>query len=583
MIVANLTGRFPPACSHFNSILAHKKSRIISTAVILLMGLSLSSGLMAAAVTFWSPADGCAAIAGTWYSDGNEDTDTDTCTMTQDRADTITIPFGNTPFTLDGAGYEIQGLTLGADSVVLKNIKIDAQGAGTGLFIFEAHHVTVTNLEISNTPVGILLRGSGNNVITNNSISINGSSAHSGVWFDPTTVGNFPDETFLGSNQNELKDNVITANGSGEKIGVRLGSFSQGNDISGNTISNLNWGLKVMAVNSTAHEIHQNNFIDNSNAIGASPSNGDFDSNYYSTYDEAIEGCFDSGPQDGVCDDGYTFVGGAVDNLPWTTVDGGSNMPDAATEVTAAAGGTVSTIDQSVVIDVGPNSVDGDTTIEVYVEQVTNPDIIVGNNDYFDTALAIYQFSPDGTTFDPEALLTLSVDVSGLTESERSLISIYRQEDTDGDDDIDANDGFRMIAGTVCSIEESSDTAICVAPIDHFSKYAIILLSDSDEDGVPDSDDLCPDTSPDGFDANGDGCFLAFTQCTVDQYERTPPSQTSDRYCEAISTCTVDQYEFAPPTSSSNRMCACKIAIKSECVPGGDIVSCSGFESCPTE
>jgi hypothetical protein len=189
------------------------------------------------------------------------------------------------------------------------------------------------------------------------------------------------------------------------------------------------------------------------------------------------------------------------------------NVPDATGMVTVADGGTVATSDQSVVIDVAPNSVVGDTTIEIYQDLITNPDITVGNSGDFDTALAIYQFGPDGTTFDPEAFLTLTINVTALTELQRSLISVYRHEDTDNDEDIDEDDGFIMIEGTVCSIEENpvnTFTAICVAPIDHFSSYAIIMLNDSDGDGVDDSDDLCPDTSSGGFDADADGCMDTF-------------------------------------------------------------------------
>ena len=57
-------------------------------------------------------------------------------------------------------------------------------------------------------------------------------------------------------------------------------------------------------------------------------------------------------------------------------------------------------------------------------QAVTNPEIIIGDNQDLGTAIALYEFGPDGTEFDPAALLTLKIDVTALTEIERASLSI---------------------------------------------------------------------------------------------------------------------------------------------------------------
>ena len=411
--------------------------------------------------------------------------------------------------TLDSSGGQ-RRINVAGDDITIKNMTIVGQGSADGIFTYKRNGLTISNVHISNVFHGIVLRGSSGSVITDSSISAAGGK---GVEIS-VDLGS----SIVGGSGNTLMNTTVTGTGSPGSLGVYLEYGTHNNTIVGNTISNFEIGLRQY-YNSDWNTVYQNNFIDNTGSpILAYTSNSVFNlsapngGNYYSNFDEAAEGCWDSN-QDGFCDDPYVSLFGATDYLPFTTQDGGLNTPDATGTVTVADGGTVSTGDGSVVIDVEADSVAGDTTIEVYLEEITNPDIIVGDNSYFDTAMAIYEFGPDGTEFNPAALLTLTIDVTALTPTQRGLISIYRHEDTDFDGDIDGDDGFREIPGTICTVSEdpiNTFVSTCTAPIEHFSTYAIILLNDSDEDGIPDSADVCPAISSAGFDADNDGCIDSF-------------------------------------------------------------------------
>jgi len=466
-------------------------------------------------------------IAGTWLSasnchvigDWNEVTQT--CTMTADYDGGININHPTSGITLDGNGHTItytqenndqRGVLIGGYQNTVKNLNIIGTSTtqayyGAGIFIFgyydeeAGNNNTISNVTISGASIGITARyGADNNNITDNII------------FDVQSIGV---EIGYESNGNNITGNVVSSNYistdyycSDCNDGIQIQFNSNNNTISSNTISKFNYGVK----DDSASNVFNNNFIDISYVpIVNYSGSGTYNNNYYSDYDEVIEGCTDSN-QDGICDAPYQFIAwmDATDYSPWVNPDGWLTTSDASGTVTSDSGGTVSTDDGGVVIDILAGAVDGDVTITVELVDVTEPDIIIGNSTNTATALAIYEFGPDGTEFTTAAAITLIIDVTDLSYYQRALISIYRHEDTDNDGDIDSDDGYVEIPNTVCEIsagDYDTDIATCTASIEHFSTYAIILPDDTDGDGIADSNDMCPLEDATGFDIDNDGCI----------------------------------------------------------------------------
>ncbi len=137
---------------------------------------------------------------------------------------------------------------------------------------------------------------------------------------------------------------------------------------------------------------------------------------------------------------------------------------------------------------------------------------------------------------------------------------------------------------------------------------------DTDGDGISDADELAgilgftdpnnPDTDGDGFPDNMEifvvgtdptdpcdifnsaacqggtscnedeydnaGLCTALTVCTVDQYESTAPTETSDRECTALTVCAEGEFEAEPPTLTSDRVCLPIPMVDIDIKPGSD-------------
>ncbi len=202
-------------------------------------------------------------------------------------------------------------------------------------------------------------------------------------------------------------------------------------------------------------------------------------------------------------------AGDLCDACPADPTDTCHTSGSSAQEVGAGSGGTVTTPDGNANLDVAPGALLQDTTIAVTATATLPNDppvdvkLTLGNG--IGQVIAEYDFQPDGTVFDPAALLTLTADVSDLNANQRNRLNIYV---------FDSNqNNFVPVDVPACTINENvpgTFTAICSVPVTHFSRYGYLAPLDSDGDGVEDSfppvTDNCPQVAnPDQSDCDGDG------------------------------------------------------------------------------
>ncbi len=520
----------------------------------LFLGVSLMlaaaySSTVSAIVFFGANEADCGSINGSW------DGPNLTCRLTADYEGDIFLTSGASGMTLDGAGYEVKlGPTGGqiqilGSNITFKDLRIVSSQPDTGFGIYingnsgGGDNNTISNVTISGTWKGIVAgNGADDNIISNNIIS-----GQNGI------------EINNGSSKNQVTGNIVSTNypnGNGITIGTS-GAASRENIVSENTISNFIYGVNDGQFSENS-DVFNNNFFGNNISIAPLNhirGNGSslYHANHYDVFDTVAEGCSDNN-LDGICDSAYTLIFGraSADPVPWVTLDGWlNNTSDASGIVTASTGGTVATDDGGVVIDVAANSVGFDTTITVDLVAVTEPDVVVGPSASTATALAIYDFGPDGTTFDPAALITLIIDVTDLSSAERSLISIYRHEDTNSDGVINSDDAFVEVPGAECEISTGSYSstiiATCTAPVVHFSTYAIILPDDTDGDGVADDHELCPGTVF-GELADRNGCSDSQVDSDHDQICDSSAPSNGPSMCSGADNCplvaNLDQTDF---------------------------------------
>ena len=209
-----------------------------------------------------------------------------------------------------------------ADGITLEGNghKITGDGTGIGVEIISATGVTVQNLDISHFISGIYLTGSNANTVTNNIISYTSY----GVNFVGASTNNLISSNFFYNNVNGVHAWPSTSNGNT----VTLNTFYQ----SGH--EQVQW-----------HETNDNNLVYHNNFLNpqltqiidecigctnqySTASGG----NFYSNYNEPIEGCNDVN-LDGFCDDPYIITDdignpNAQDDLPFVVQNGWDPSPN---------------------------------------------------------------------------------------------------------------------------------------------------------------------------------------------------------------------------------------------------------------
>lgn len=207
-------------------------------------------------------------------------------------------------------------------------------------------------------------------------------------------------------------------------------------------------------------------------------------------------------------------VGDVCDICPADATDSCDLGGSTAVELTANIGGTVSVDDGSLSLVISGTSLDADITISATALTIDNPDV---NISIGSPAVAIksYEMGPGGTIFSAGSPITLTVvfDVTELTASQRSNLSVYQQVD----------DNFIEISEAVCTVDAQL-IATCTASLEHFSTYTVLTSAqDSDSDGIPDSHNGIVDGNP--FTPNTAPVLSGSPLTTIDEdstYSFTP-------------------------------------------------------------
>jgi len=330
-----------------------RKTVGFSIIVLAAIFFSLASAGTAQAATYSIRDDatgGDCASMGTWNAAAK------TCTLTANLSADYGIGIESEGITLDGSGYILSGSSSGT------GILIDAGGTSVtnlnirqfvnGIEVYSDYN-SISGINVSNCQRGIVLIASSYNVLKTDNISSNAGigiladtswTLEFGDWCppeDPMSYYNW--QCFWpaphSSGGNAILNNAISSNG----IGISL-QGAQENVIAGNLISlNSTMGVDVSDSWSSSpydipwpsdkNKIYNNRLMNNavqvnedcmwclwnSNSFNMpAPTGG----NYWSDYNTPAQGCNDTSPADGFCDEPYAFssmFGG--DDLPWTAQD----------------------------------------------------------------------------------------------------------------------------------------------------------------------------------------------------------------------------------------------------------------------
>jgi hypothetical protein len=189
-------------------------------------------------------------------------------------------------------------------------------------------------------------------------------------------------------------------------------------------------------------------------------------------------------------------AGDLCDVCPADPLDNCNSEGSTAEEIPADQGGTVSTPDEDLTLDIPADAVDQDMTISVTQtnHQDEDIDLLIGPSEGLGRAVAVYDLEPDGHIFDSPVTINVSADVTHLNENQRDKLGLYQW------DEITAT--FVPVSNADCYlVEDPLGTFIktCTAQLTHFSLYAMVAPRDSDDDGIPDlfgdEQDLCPTLS----------------------------------------------------------------------------------------
>jgi parallel beta-helix repeat protein len=201
------------------------------------------------------------------------------------------------------------------------------QNAGQVILV-NCTNITVENLKISNTSVGVELVVTDDCKITNNIVSNNRDGI---VLID-------------GSSNNTLTNNIASNN----EVGISLWDSSNYNMLTRNTVSNNDYGICIHLCYSS-NNLYHNNLINNTqnNAYdyGSNAWDSGSEGNYWSDYNGTDNNT------DGIGDTPYDIPGGSIDHFPlmhpWNDTpqigdlnrDGSLTPADAAIVLAFAAGG----------------------------------------------------------------------------------------------------------------------------------------------------------------------------------------------------------------------------------------------------
>ncbi len=184
---------------------------------------------------------------------GSWDASSKTCTLIRDVDAAILIHDpNNTQFgvTLDGDEYAVNlpqdgSVTIEGSNHTLEDLTINGYSAdessGAGVYLSDAYSVTVTDIEVTNTVVGITFHASMNSIVSDSTFS----GVRTGANLNGTYHQYYCEEEgylpYCGASNNTLENNTFSHNSTDhDGYGIYLGFAARDNTIRGNTISGFN-------------------------------------------------------------------------------------------------------------------------------------------------------------------------------------------------------------------------------------------------------------------------------------------------------------------------------------------------------
>jgi parallel beta-helix repeat protein len=204
------------------------------------------------------------------------------------------------------------------DNVVLNGADYRLQGDGNqnGITLGISNNITVKNLQLSSFHIGIVVMGSDNNKILENTITDNFRGLDLTASENNTVSGNHIANNIGGialeNMYNRIVENTITNN---SNFGIHL--YAAGyNNIIGNNITNNKRGIVVSICYDNV--IYHNNFVNNTNHVETDDSNGIWDNGEEGNYWDNYNGT--DGDGNGIGDTHYIINENNQDNYPLVNV-----------------------------------------------------------------------------------------------------------------------------------------------------------------------------------------------------------------------------------------------------------------------
>ena len=148
-----------------------------------------------------------------------------------------------------------------------------------------------------------------------------------------------------------------------------------------------------------------------------------------------------------------------------------------ASAIEAATGGSLTTPDGNLNLDIGANDLSEDTVISAtqFTAGQGNVDVLVGDTNVQGSALVTYDLEPDGLQFAQPVTLTIVVDLSTqnppLTQTQLDSLKVYLRNDTTG--------VFEPITPDPSDCSVVAIVATCQVDVTGFSTFAVIALPET--------------------------------------------------------------------------------------------------------